>query len=117
MKTQNEFAVIYRGYLRPNCEADYLKSWHLIADYFVNQCGALGSTLHQAEDGMWVAYSKWPSRETRDTAWPKDNSAVNKQFPSTIQNAITTLKNCLDPDRLLPEICTHVILSVEKTND
>lgn len=33
--------------------------------------GALGSRLHRAEDGTWVAYAQWPSK----AAWEKSRSS------------------------------------------
>lgn len=107
------FVVIYRGYLKPNIEKEYLASWHLIADYFVKNCGALGSTLHKAEDGMYLAYSKWPDKETRDKSWGESASFA---FPDHIQNAIITLKNCRDPERLLPEIQLEMVDEISVAN-
>ena len=102
------FAVIYRGYLKPGMENDYKRLWSIIANYFVNHRGAIGSCLHQAEDGMWLAYSRWPDKATRDQAWPQDR-AVNEGFPDEIRNAILGIKDCLDEQKKLPEICMTVI--------
>jgi hypothetical protein len=63
------FAVIYRSYLIPGSETNYKKHWHKIARYFVEQRSAIGSTLHQTEEGLWVAYSRWPDKATRDASW------------------------------------------------
>lgn len=100
------FVVIYRGYLKPNLEKDYLESWKTIADYFVKYRGALGSVLHKAEDGMYLAYSKWPDKQTRDKSW---GESANADFPEHIKNVIITLKNCIDTDRQLPEIQLELI--------
>lgn len=102
------FAVLYRGYLKPGCETDYKKHWHKLAHYFVEQRGAIGSCLHQAEDGLWVAYSRWPDKATRDASWPGDNAPADT-LPEDIKMAITVIKNCLDPERKLPEICMEVV--------
>jgi hypothetical protein len=103
------FAVIYRGFVKPGFEAEYQKIWHQIAQYFIQHCGAIGSCLHQTEDGMWLAYSRWPNKATRDAAWPGENAASEKSFPDEIQKAIVMLKNYLDLDRKLPEICMTVM--------
>ncbi len=102
------FAVIYRGYLKPEREADYQSAWRQVASYFVERRGALGSTLHRAEDGMWVAYSRWPDRATRDASWPGEN-APSEELPDEIRNAILVLKDCIDPERKLPDICMDVV--------
>ncbi len=112
----SQFAVIYRIYLQPGKEKQYLENWPIVAGYFVSKCGALGSTLHQADDGMWVAYSLWPDRATRDAAWPKDGSSTNVSFPVEIKQAIANLKECSDPLRLLPEITMKTVQSIKKAS-
>ncbi len=72
----------------------YLKSWGQIADYFVNSCGALGSSLHKTEDNEYIAYSRWPDWETRENSWEADPQETD--LPETIQTAIQKLKNCID---------------------
>lgn len=62
------FAVIYRAYMKPGLEMEYQQAWRKVATYFVEHRGALGSCLHQAEDGMWLAYSRWPDQATRDAS-------------------------------------------------
>lgn len=99
------FAVIYRSYVKAGFETQYHNCWTTIASYFISEKGALGSTLHRAENGMWVAYSKWPDKATRDAAWLHDNS----DLPVAIKEAIYSLKSCLEEENKLPEICMEVI--------
>lgn len=55
------FAVIYRGFVKPELETKYQELWHQIASHFIEHYGALGSCLHKAEEGMGLAYSRrWP---------------------------------------------------------
>lgn len=95
------FVVIYRGYLKPSYEHEYCAAWKTVANYFIKHRGSLGSSLHKAEDGMWLAYSRWPDKKTRDASW---GDHANNDFPDEVKSAITTLKNCIDTDRELPEI-------------
>jgi len=103
------FAVLYRGYLRPGKEAEYIECWKIISSYFVAERGAIGSTLHKTEEGMWVAYSRWPDRKTRDSSWPKDGEDANSELPEKIRDAIIEIKSCLDPERPLPEIAMEIV--------
>jgi hypothetical protein len=103
------FAVIYRGFIKPGFEARYQAYWNKVATYFVTERGALGSTLHKTEDGMWVAYSRWPDKAMRDASWPKSCDSINPAFPPDICEAIEGLKGCLDTERQLPEICMEII--------
>lgn len=106
------FAVIYRGYVKPGLEQEYQEHWKTVATFFVRKRGALGSTLHKTEEGMWVAYSKWPDKATRDSSWPQGKDAVNPELPADIHQAIFGLKQCLDSERQLPEICMEIKESV-----
>lgn len=102
------FAVIYRMYLKPNTDTAYRKAWQIVANYFVAKRGALGSCLHQAEDGMWVAYSRWPDNATRNASWPGDEAPAD-ELPSNVKEAIVTIQDCMDQERKLPEICMEVV--------
>ncbi len=100
------FAVIYRGFVKPGLEEQYLEYWKTVAAYFVKERGALGSTLHKTDEGMWVAYSKWPDQATRDASWPKEKEP-DSELPPVICDAIAGLKGCLDEQ--LPEIAMEVV--------
>lgn len=107
------FAVIYRFYLKANRELEYQVAWNTIAQYFVNHKGAIGSSLHKTQDGLWLAYSRWPDQKTRDAAWPGENDP-SYELPSNIQQAILIMKDCGDQDRKLPEICMELIDDIKK---
>jgi quinol monooxygenase YgiN len=63
-KKQVGFAVIYRWRLKPDLEQQFIRGWSKATQLLINQRGALGSRLHQAEDGTWVSYAQWPSKES-----------------------------------------------------
>ncbi|HSW86633.1 MAG TPA: hypothetical protein VLG49_03940 [Rhabdochlamydiaceae bacterium] len=102
------FAVIYQGYTKSGREQDYQILWNKIANYFVERRGAIGSYLHRSSDGMWVAYSRWPDKATRDASWPGENAPSN-ELPEDIRKAISEIKDCIDPDRKISEICLTVV--------
>ena len=102
------FAVIYQSYLKPGREEAFQQAWHQIANYFVTKRGALGSCLHKAEDGKWIAYSRWPDKATRDASWPLDGDPSN-ELPEEIRQAILMVKDCIDQDQKLPDICMDVV--------
>jgi hypothetical protein len=85
------FAVIYRFKLKPHQEASYQQLWHKIATYFTEHRRAIGSCLHKGEDDLWVAYSRWPDKATRDSAWPGDN-APNEELPKDIRETIQKIQ-------------------------
>lgn len=102
------FAVIYRGYIKPGRESEYQQAWNQVARYFVKERGALGSCLHRTRDGLYLAYSRWPDQATRDASWPQANDTVGA-LPKEILHAISTIKDCIDKDREMPDICLDVV--------
>jgi quinol monooxygenase YgiN len=59
------FCVIYRWRLHPGKESQFREGWERATQTLMRRHGALGSRLHQADDGTWVAYAQWPNK----TAW------------------------------------------------
>jgi len=102
------FAVIYQAYIYPKREIEYQEAWHKVADYFVKSRGSIGSCLHRGEGGLWIAYSRWPDKATRDASWPGHNTP-SSEMPEDIKKAITTIQECIVHDRKIPEICVDVI--------
>ncbi|HAT1863887.1 TPA: DNA adenine methylase [Legionella pneumophila] len=102
------FAVIYRAFIKPGLEIEYQKAWHQVASYFVTYRGALGSCLHKTNDGMWLAYSRWPDKATRDASWPGDN-APSEMLPNEIRKAVITIQESIDQTQKLPEITMEVV--------
>lgn len=102
------FAVVYRFYIKPTKENQYLKSWKIVSRFFTQNRGALSSTLHKTESGYWLAYSKWPNKKTRDASWQSEGVEVT--LPQNIQDEIHLMKGCLDLKKEeFPEICMDVI--------
>lgn len=102
------FAVIYRSYIKPELEIEYQRLWKQIANYFIKYRGAIGSCLHKTEEGIWLAYSRWPDKATRDASWPGDN-APSDDLPDALKEAVIRIKECGDPNRKLPEICMEIV--------
>lgn len=75
------FSIIYQFKLKAGEEETYQRYWEKVANYFKQNHGAIGSCLHKGEDCLWVAYSRWPNKTTRDNVWSGDN----KKFPDEIK--------------------------------
>jgi Antibiotic biosynthesis monooxygenase len=101
------YAVIFRTYIKPGRESEFRAAWNVTARYYIEQRGEIGACLHRTDDGMWVAYSRWPDKETRDASWPGEG-APSSVLPPQIRQAILTIKDCFNPDKKLPEICMEV---------
>lgn len=60
------YCIIYRFTLcqpSPETAARFVEVWSGVTDYFKRECGALGSRLHRADDGVIFAYAQWPSED------------------------------------------------------
>lgn len=103
------FVAIYQGYLKAGREKEYQELWNKIASYFIEYRGAIGSCLHRRdEDGLWLAYSRWPDQATRDASWPGENPS-SEELPEDIRIAISKIKDCIDQERKIPEIGLEVV--------
>ena len=67
------FIVLYRWQLEPEKEQLFMEGWSELVHRNVEQMGALGSRLHKGEDGLWYAYSEWPSRRHWEIAQQFDD--------------------------------------------
>ena len=56
------FHVVYRWRLHEGSEADFRAAWAAMTKAIRRERGGLGSRLHLADDGWWVAYAAWPDR-------------------------------------------------------
>lgn len=59
------FAVIYRWRIEPGLERQFEDGWARVTKAVHEKCGSYGSRLHIAEDGVRVAYARWPDEQTR----------------------------------------------------
>lgn len=100
-------AVIYQFSVKPGYEEQYKQHWQLIAGYFAEHRGAIGSTLHSNDDGKWVVYSRWPDRETWQASWPGDNAPADV-LPDTIGQAIVRMRECVYEELTQAELVVDV---------
>lgn len=88
-------AVIYRWRIHPGQEAVFAAAWRQVTDAIFSHCGSHGSCLHQAADGTFVAYARWPSEAQRtacfaaqlpgvDAARAQMRQAIAEAFPEQV---------------------------------
>ena len=81
------FVVIYRWRLKAGTEAQFASAWAERTRAAVSQEGGLGSRLHRAADGMWVAYAQWPSR----AAWEEFRRTTAPPSPASL-----AMRSCIE---------------------
>jgi hypothetical protein len=52
--------VIYRWRSKPEQDESFRRGWRLVTQAIYRTRGSLGSRLHRADDGTWVAVAQWP---------------------------------------------------------
>jgi quinol monooxygenase YgiN len=92
------FIALYRWKVKVGHEKNFLEGWHRRTEEIYQHCGSIGSRLHRAEDGTWVAYAQWPDRRTYDAAQsiPVIDAEARMMFRESIEEAY-------------PDICMNVI--------
>ena len=83
------FVALYRWKVKEGRARDFREGWRQRTKEIYRQAGSLGSRLHQAEDGTWVAYAQWPDRQTYDAAQnvPVIDSEARTMFRESIEEA------------------------------
>ncbi len=74
-------AAIYRWKVAPGDEEYFARRWHEITQDIMRDHGGGGSRLHRAENGDFVAYARWPSKEARDKAFADYSKDPNRAIP------------------------------------
>jgi heme-degrading monooxygenase HmoA len=80
------FAVLYRWKLHPGTEPAFREAWRSATESIRARYGTGGSRLHRTDDGEFVAYALWPSRE----AWTEA-----RNLPSVNPEAGAKMRECI----------------------
>ncbi|MBX9689099.1 MAG: antibiotic biosynthesis monooxygenase [Candidatus Obscuribacterales bacterium] len=83
------FAVIYRFKVKAERHEQFVSAWKQRTEEIKANLGGLGSRLHRAREGSFLAYAQWPDRET----WLKAQAGEQPQS---------------EPSRLLRESCLEI---------
>ena len=97
------FAVIYRWRIRSGMEERFQQAWEAVTKSLKAERGALGSRLHRAEDGSWIAYAQWPTKD----AWERsrDLGSLDPTATAIMQEAA---EESLPPILMRP-VCDHLV--------
>lgn len=95
------FIALYRWKLKKGQEVRFQEGWHRRTVEIYQKCGSLGSRLHKAEDGTWVGYAQWPSKEAWEAIGnvPIDDveartmmqESVEESYPSVLMEIVDDL--------------------------
>jgi len=56
------FCVVYAFMVQSGCDEQFRQSWLAVTRWLYEHAGSLGSRLHRASTGEYIAYAQWGSR-------------------------------------------------------
>ncbi|HEY9404016.1 MAG TPA: antibiotic biosynthesis monooxygenase [Pyrinomonadaceae bacterium] len=80
------FIAVYRWKLKEGQEEKFREGWRRRTEEIYRKCGSLGSRLHRADDGTWVAYAQWPDR--RDWEAARQVAITDTQAPALMKESV-----------------------------
>jgi quinol monooxygenase YgiN len=91
------FVAIYRWRLDSAKVDQFLKAWADVTRGIKSKRGGLGSKIHREDDGTYVAYAQWPSREawTHSSQLPSVDPDASKAMADAVLETFPSL--LLDP--------------------
>jgi heme-degrading monooxygenase HmoA len=81
------FIVIYRWKLKRGTEERFREGWRRATQAISLRYGALGSRLHRAEDGSFVAYAQWPDKQHWEDM---------RKGPPADPQSLAAMRDCVD---------------------
>ena len=68
MPNDTTFCAIYHWRLDESKLDQFREGWRVVTELYLDQANSRGSRLHRCEDGTWLAYAQWPSRDAWEAA-------------------------------------------------
>src|SRR5690349_3368327 len=74
------FVALYEFKIKPGYEKQFVENWRVVTESIYTIRGSLGSRLHKANDGTYVAYAQWPSEEQYNLEKPLPPEAMQARL-------------------------------------
>lgn len=93
--------VIYRYRVNPDKVEDFVSAWSRLAEVNREGYGTLGSRLHKGDDGVYYAYSRWPTRDAFEASEDRPaQTAARALMASAIIERLPSLRMDITADFL-----------------
>ena len=89
------YCVIYQFVVKAGSETQFENAWKGLTELIYEYEGSLGSRLHLSENGEYIAYAQWPSKEVFDNAgnnMPEKANEFRKQMKESYSEIKTLFK-------------------------
>jgi len=97
-------AVVLEFDVSEGMENQFRQAWIETTEIIYQNFGSLGSRLHQADNGKFIAYAQWPSLDVyeSDHHWPEGSKNAREAMRKCLKNGAPTVlhKLKLDTDLL-----------------
>ncbi len=62
------YIVMFEFVVKPGKTEAFLAAWPKVTQGIYLFKGSLGSRLHKSDEGKWIAYAQWPSKQVYEQA-------------------------------------------------
>jgi hypothetical protein len=90
------FCIIYKFTVKPGYEDLFRHSWLAVTQWFYQHAGSLGSRLHRASTGEFIAYAQWQTR----AQWTQQTTRVDTE----LQQRRRAMRACCESSDVLYEL-------------
>ncbi len=88
------FVAVYKFKARSGMEQQFERAWAERTIEIRNTMGSLGSRLHRADDGTYVGYAQWPSRQV----WESSSGSAETPAMGAMREASEEIETILRLD-------------------
>ena len=99
------FIALYRWKIKKGSEAKFQEGWRRLTLEIRSNRKGLGSRLHKAEDGTFIAYAQWKDKETWEKAWemPTIDEEAAEMMRESVEERLPTVFMEVVDDLLLKD--------------
>ncbi|MBL8152186.1 MAG: hypothetical protein JNN15_19865 [Blastocatellia bacterium] len=101
------YVVVYTWRLEEGKEELFRQGWRHITETIYKQCKSFGARLHKTDEGIWIAYTLWPDRESQISClkigFDRDPKGFGMIY-DTIEEAYPVLHLTITDDLLKTEL-------------
>ncbi len=92
------FCVLYKFTVKSNLDDPFRQHWLAVTQWYYRNAGSLGSRLHRTNNGEYIGYAQWASREQ----WSSQRDTVNAE----LQGYRQAMRQCCESIDVLYELDT-----------
>lgn len=87
-------AVIIEFDILEGKEEEFREAWSEVTNYIYQNFGSLGSRLHKAKTGNFIAYAQWADKETyfSEHKWTEEGIRHSKRMRATYKSEAKVLQ-------------------------